>query len=374
MKAEEGDTSRELLIHAGEKKYPGTCVPGCRVACWCGWSLPFAVILVLLYGLVAFPLIVKDYAFEIRTCTPIALLALLPVPVFYFLLHGITSHMADYIGVFKFFAMGFWLTFVLVIPEGIVNILWRLILKYAGAFAPPEGTSHSGAAGTTGWYYTKYKMVAPIMPANFFDFMNAEFKSDVVAVIDILFVSFCVAALFEELYKQLLLLGVRGHKPSAAHPYTVATYAAMGALGFATLENVNYAITSLITIPHLYRPYVTIVTTILARDFITVPFHVMTGVLIGTSWAWGIRGAAERPRVAARVRALVLPILLHGTFDTVAKVFDTFVVRYSIVQLAPLAVVMAGGWVLAVWQLWRTIKRQPYLPDGLDDCTTPAKV
>lgn len=117
--------------------------------------------------------------------------------------------------------------------------------------------------------------------------------------------SFLVVALIEEGYKFLILyLGAWKNK-NFNHKYDAIVYAVFISLGFATLENILYIIKNGAEIA-------------LLRGVLSVPAHafyaVSSGYYLGLAKKFSLNNL-KRKSIMYKVLALLMPILLHGTFD-----------------------------------------------------------
>jgi RsiW-degrading membrane proteinase PrsW (M82 family) len=114
------------------------------------------------------------------------------------------------------------------------------------------------------------------------------------------FMAFFVAALVEELLKYFVALwGLsRAQNCAAAVVYSLA-----GALGFASLENCLYIMSSGLGIAGFG--------TALARSVVSVPLHASTGIIIGVCLGRRKFKGVHMPAW----KVLRFPILVHGMFD-----------------------------------------------------------
>lgn len=117
--------------------------------------------------------------------------------------------------------------------------------------------------------------------------------------------SFLVVALIEEGYKFLILyLGTWKNK-NFNHKYDAIVYAVFISLGFATLENILYIIKNGAEIA-------------LLRGVLSVPAHafyaVSSGYYLGLAKKCSLNNL-KRKSIMYKAWALLMPVLLHGTFD-----------------------------------------------------------
>ncbi len=120
---------------------------------------------------------------------------------------------------------------------------------------------------------------------------------------------FIVVALSEEGFKYLLLKVRTWKSPHFNCSFDGVVYAVFVSLGFALWENIGYVLTYGIG-------------TALARAVTAVPGHACFGVFMGVWY-----GVAKRYALAgypaesadARRKSLLIPVLLHGTYDFIAS-------------------------------------------------------
>ena len=131
--------------------------------------------------------------------------------------------------------------------------------------------------------------------------------------------AFLVAALCEEICKYFFLrIGAWNHR-EFGYRFDGIVYGVSVAVGFAVLENILYVAQ--------YGFY-----TALVRAVMAVPLHAFCGVFMGIFF-----GAAKQAQVQGRstikfkLLALIVPMLIHGVYDTLAFVGTT---PASIVLLA----------------------------------------
>lgn len=161
--------------------------------------------------------------------------------------------------------------------------------------------------------------------------------------------AFVVAALTEECCKMAaLLLAVRKCRDFDEY-FDGIVYSAFVALGFATFENFTYILGA--------GDLFSLMTTGLARGILAVPAHFLFGVTMGYFFA--------HYRFSAHLRglnialALLLPVLLHGTYDALLMYSDTLsddTAEGSLLHLAIFVLFMAFDVLMWLWGLNR-IKR-----------------
>ena len=115
--------------------------------------------------------------------------------------------------------------------------------------------------------------------------------------------SFVISAGLEELLKFCVLYFLIFHHAEFDEPYDGIVYATAVSLGFATLENVLYAILQPVTFG-----------TLLARALLPVSGHALFGVFMG--YALGKAKFSKGSQVRLQLAlALIIPVMWHGLFD-----------------------------------------------------------
>jgi RsiW-degrading membrane proteinase PrsW (M82 family) len=159
-------------------------------------------------------------------------------------------------------------------------------------------------------------------------------------------VAFLVAAFPEEYFKFLVLYFYCAKHEEFEEPMDGMVYGAVVSLGFATFENILFVLHGGLTVA-------------LGRALTAVPAHAFWGALMG----YYLGMARFRPRAAPSlyVKALAVPILLHGLYDfplltlryLAADVEEpsTSLVVYSLVGFVLAAAVASFQWILAVRRL-----------------------
>jgi RsiW-degrading membrane proteinase PrsW (M82 family) len=137
-----------------------------------------------------------------------------------------------------------------------------------------------------------------------------------------LYAAFVTAALPEESFKLLVLLGYSARRKEFDEPMDGLVYGAAAALGFAAMENVLYVVSGGWA-------------TALLRALTAVPMHAACGAILG----YGV----AQSRFTARGRSAVLV----GLFSAVAVhgIYDFALIGMSTIPLASSA---PGAWILAL--------------------------
>ncbi|MCD4709969.1 MAG: PrsW family intramembrane metalloprotease, partial [Bacteroidales bacterium] len=117
--------------------------------------------------------------------------------------------------------------------------------------------------------------------------------------------AFVVAGFTEELFKFLALYMLVWKSPSFNEKFDGIVYAVFVSLGFAGVENVMYVMDGGMQ-------------TALTRAITAVPAHAIFGVTMG--YYLGIAHMYKELKGKYLVRALLVPILLHGIYDFILMV------------------------------------------------------
>lgn len=125
-----------------------------------------------------------------------------------------------------------------------------------------------------------------------------------------LFDGFCVAGFCEELSKLSLLWICVWRNRHFNEYFDGIVYAACVALGFAGVENIGYVFGS--------GDFATAFHTGITRAILSVPGHFLFGVVMGYYFA--LAKFEKRHRFGNLLLALLVPMLLHGTFDALLMI------------------------------------------------------
>jgi len=117
--------------------------------------------------------------------------------------------------------------------------------------------------------------------------------------------AFIVAGVSEELFKFLALYLLIWKSPSFNEKFDGIVYAVFVSLGFAGVENVLYVMDGGMQ-------------TALVRALTAVPAHAIFGITMG--YYLGIAHMYKELRSSYLMRALLIPILLHGIYDFILMV------------------------------------------------------
>ena len=129
---------------------------------------------------------------------------------------------------------------------------------------------------------------------------------------------YVVVALSEEGFKFLFLNLGSWKKPSFDCQFDGVVYAVFVSLGFAIFENIGYVVQNGFT-------------TALLRAVTAIPGHACFGVFMGSWYGLAkrcqLRGLRSQA-TACRIMAVLVPVLLHGTYDFIATIDNT---AYSLI-------------------------------------------
>ncbi|GAA4870395.1 glutamic-type intramembrane protease PrsW [Paenibacillus vulneris] len=159
--------------------------------------------------------------------------------------------------------------------------------------------------------------------------------------------SFIISAGIEEFLKWFLVYFIIYKHTSFDEPYDGIVYAVAASLGFATLENVFYALLNSSSISSL-----------LFRALLPVSGHAMFGVIMG----YHLGKAKFVPHRSARHLAfsLAFPIFWHGVFDYVLATTKTYWIWFMI----PLMVFL---WIRSLRKVERANATSPLRVVQADD-------
>lgn len=120
--------------------------------------------------------------------------------------------------------------------------------------------------------------------------------------------AFALAAFWEEILKFLALRIGSWKNPAFNYRFDGVVYGTSAAVGFAVLENIMYVAQFGFQ-------------TALVRAFTAVPLHAFCGVFMGIFYAGAKKAAIlgqGGKKLGFQILALLVPMLIHGTYDTLA--------------------------------------------------------
>lgn len=144
------------------------------------------------------------------------------------------------------------------------------------------------------------------VPARFFEqLLISSTKLDYTNFKDSFFLAFVVIAIVEEGYKFLVLLASSWKNKEFNYRYDAIVYSVFISLGFATLENILYVQSSGLNVA-------------IWRGIISVPAHAFYAIASGFFLGLAKEKSIEKNQMKKYgylLLSLLVPILLHGTFD-----------------------------------------------------------
>jgi len=144
-----------------------------------------------------------------------------------------------------------------------------------------------------------------VVPVIFFERLLMNFMPQSGRVAAAAWHAFVVAGTTEELFKFLALYLLIWKSPSFNEKFDGIVYAVFVSLGFAGVENVLYVLDGGMQ-------------TALIRSLTAVPAHAIFGVIMG--YYLGIAHMYKELQGSYLVKALLVPILLHGIYDFILMV------------------------------------------------------
>jgi len=123
--------------------------------------------------------------------------------------------------------------------------------------------------------------------------------------------AFLLAAFWEEIVKYWAMYKCSWRYPGFNYRFDGVVYGVSSAVGFAILENVNYVLS------YGFQ-------TAVVRAFTAVPLHAFCGVAMGIFYAYQKKASLHgKSGTKYMVLALLVPMLIHGVYDTFAFIGTT---------------------------------------------------
>jgi len=107
------------------------------------------------------------------------------------------------------------------------------------------------------------------------------------------------------------------NKPYVVDPHALVVYSCCAGAGFAAVENILYVLSGGIG-------------TGIMRAFVSVPLHCTTGTFMGVSLG---EGRFLKSKIPPAWQILILPVLVHGTYDFALFVTAGVDSRYMIIAV-----------------------------------------
>ncbi|MBO7744065.1 intramembrane metalloprotease PrsW [Paenibacillus sp. MWE-103] len=161
--------------------------------------------------------------------------------------------------------------------------------------------------------------------------------------------SFAVSAGVEELMKWFVLYHIIYNHTEFDEPYDGIVYAVAISLGFATVENVLYAVFQPMTVGSL-----------LIRALLPVSGHALFGVTMGYYLGKARFASASKLKIRFLILAACLPLLEHGLYDYIMGSGSTYWAWF----IMPL---MAYLWYKGVRRINRANARSPFRLIGREE-------
>ena len=123
-----------------------------------------------------------------------------------------------------------------------------------------------------------------------------------------LITSFCMAAFVEEIVKFLAMKIGSWRYPGFNYRFDGIVYGVSSAVGFAVYENIMYVASYGLQ-------------TAIVRAFTAIPLHAFCGVFMGVLYSYSKKASILGQKGTSTVYtilALIVPMLIHGTYDTFA--------------------------------------------------------
>ncbi|MNH80485.1 Protease PrsW [compost metagenome] len=153
--------------------------------------------------------------------------------------------------------------------------------------------------------------------------------------------SFLVSAGIEELIKWFVLYHMIYNHMEFDEPYDGIVYATAVSLGFATVENVIFALAHQASVG-----------TLLVRALLPVSGHAMFGVIMGY-YLGRSKFSEGRKSHKFLIFSLMLPVFWHGVYDWILN----YTTQYWIWYIIPL---MAFLWFGGIGKMYRANDRSPF--------------
>ncbi|MBM7564461.1 glutamic-type intramembrane protease PrsW [Paenibacillus sacheonensis] len=161
--------------------------------------------------------------------------------------------------------------------------------------------------------------------------------------------SFAVSAGAEELVKWFVIYHIIYKHKEFNEPYDGIVYAAAISLGFATVENVLYAV---------YQPMT--VGSLLIRALLPVSGHALFGVTMGYYLGKAKFASAQKAKRRFLILAAAVPLLEHGLYDYIMGSGSTYWAWF----IVPLMVYL---WFKGVRRINRANARSPFRLIGREE-------
>jgi len=156
--------------------------------------------------------------------------------------------------------------------------------------------------------------------------MMGFFTSNPTTILECIKVSFFGAAIPEECAKLLMLWLLLRNCPEFDERYDGIVYGAAVGLGFATFENLMY----------LLSAGMDWLSVSISRGLFAVPGHFAFAVVMGYYYSLNHFYGEDAP-AGTKIKMILFPVLLHGTYDTLVFVANLTPIYSAILTLVLLA-------------------------------------
>lgn len=161
------------------------------------------------------------------------------------------------------------------------------------------------------------------------------------------YTAFIVAGLVEEAFKFMMFYLLIWRNNEFDEMYDGIVYSVFVSLGFATVENIGYVLSTGFSVA-------------LLRSITAVPAHAMFGVAMG--YYLGIAKFVRQPYKSRYFRmGLIVPVILHGIYD-----FILLSQRYYIMSV--FVIYMIYLWKRGMRNVRELVECSPYKDDSDRDC------
>ena len=161
--------------------------------------------------------------------------------------------------------------------------------------------------------------------------------------------SFCMAALVEETVKFLAMKIGSWRYPGFNYRFDGIVYGVSAAVGFAIYENINYVA--------MYG-----LQTAVVRAFTAIPLHAFCGVFMGVFYSYSKKASILGNKGASAgytLLALLVPMLIHGTYDTFA-----FLGENGTIQLLIFVVILYVSAITTIRKMSAADYRAGFYPEA----------
>ncbi len=135
-------------------------------------------------------------------------------------------------------------------------------------------------------------------------------------LLGIAYISFVIAGFSEEFLKRIVVMKVAFNHPSFDERLDGIVYCVIASLGFATIENIMYVVFRYPEVAHVG----------LFRAILSVPAHMLFGITMGYYLSLAKFCFDDKTKLRFYRKSLVMPMMLHGTFNFILLSEDGFLI------------------------------------------------